>query len=89
MQSYPLAGLAVQVLHDTPMLEVVDVNDLIDNENLAYLLKCDTVYGRYPHSIDYNEDALIVTSKEYPVTHILWHRLPGARGQRLACGLAA
>lgn len=61
---------AFKVLLDTPELEVAGVNDLIGNENLAYLLKYDTVYGRYPHTVDYNEDALIVDNKEYPVTHI-------------------
>lgn len=61
---------AFKVLLDTPQLEVGGINDLIDNENLAYLLKYDTVYGRYPRTVDYNEDALIVDGKEYPVTHI-------------------
>jgi glyceraldehyde 3-phosphate dehydrogenase len=32
---------------DEPALEVVAVNDLADAENLAYLLRFDTVYGRY------------------------------------------
>jgi glyceraldehyde 3-phosphate dehydrogenase len=32
---------------DEPALEVVAVNDLADVENLAYLLRFDTVYGRY------------------------------------------
>ena len=38
--------------------------------NLAYLLKYDTVYGRYPKTVEYNEDALIVDGEAYPVTHI-------------------
>jgi hypothetical protein len=28
------------------------------------------------------------TLQQIPVTHILWHRLPGAQGHGLACGLA-
>jgi glyceraldehyde 3-phosphate dehydrogenase len=32
---------------DEPSLEVVAVNDLADVENLAYLLRFDSVYGRY------------------------------------------
>lgn len=32
---------------ESPNLEVVAINDLGDVENLAYLLKYDTVYGRY------------------------------------------
>jgi len=61
---------AFKVLLDTPQLEVAGINDLIDNENLAYLLKYDTVYGRYPKTVDYDADALIVDGREYPVTHL-------------------
>jgi glyceraldehyde 3-phosphate dehydrogenase len=32
---------------DEPALELVAINDLADVENLAYLLRFDTVYGRY------------------------------------------
>lgn len=49
---------------------MVGVNDLINNENLAYLLKYDTVYGRYPHTVEHTEDALLVGSKSFPVTHL-------------------
>lgn len=34
-----------------PAFDIVAVNDLGDCENLAYLLKYDTVYGRYPHLV--------------------------------------
>jgi glyceraldehyde 3-phosphate dehydrogenase len=36
---------------DEPALEMVAVNDLADVENLAYLLRFDTVYGRYPKPV--------------------------------------
>jgi glyceraldehyde 3-phosphate dehydrogenase len=36
---------------DEPALEIVAVNDLADVENLAYLLRFDTVYGRYPKPV--------------------------------------
>lgn len=39
------------VLED-PGLELVAVNDIADPENLAYLLKFDTVYGRYEKSVE-------------------------------------
>ena len=42
---------AFKVIDNTPELEVVGINDLIDNENLAYLLKYDSVYGRYHHAV--------------------------------------
>ena len=38
---------AFKIILDTPELELVAVNDLVPPDNLAYLLKYDTVYGRY------------------------------------------
>lgn len=61
---------AFKVIFETPELEVVGINDLISNENLAYLLKYDTVYGRYPHSVNYTNDALQIGSQSFPVTHL-------------------
>jgi glyceraldehyde 3-phosphate dehydrogenase len=37
----------LKLVFDEPALELVAVNDLADVENLAYLLRFDTVYGRY------------------------------------------
>ena len=39
-----------------PEIEIVAINDLGDPENLAYLLKYDSVYGRAPFEVDYVED---------------------------------
>lgn len=43
--------------------EVVAVNDLTDNETLATLLKYDSIHRRYPGTVEYNDDALIVDGK--------------------------
>lgn len=40
-------------------VEIVAVNDLGSLENLAYLLKYDSVYGRAPFSVDYQGEALL------------------------------
>ena len=45
-------------------LEIAAVNDLGDAENLAYLLKYDTVYGRYGKEVRATSDKLIVDGKE-------------------------
>ena len=37
----------LKLVIDEPSIELVAVNDLADVENLAYLLRFDTVYGRY------------------------------------------
>ena len=43
---------AFKVILDPPELELVAVNDLMDLDNLAYLLKYDTVYGRYGKKVE-------------------------------------
>lgn len=41
-------------------LDIVAINDLGTPENLAYLLKYDTVYGRYENSVEVNGNKLVV-----------------------------
>lgn len=51
-----------------PNFEIVAINDLGDVENLAYLLKYDTAYGRYKKEVSFvkteGKSALIVDGKE-------------------------
>jgi glyceraldehyde 3-phosphate dehydrogenase len=49
---------------DNPEIELVAVNDLGSLENLAYLLKYDTVYKRAPFSVEAKDGALMVNGKE-------------------------
>ena len=58
---------AFKIILDTPKLDLVAVNDIVPASNLAYLLKYDTVYGRYPKDVSSEEDALIIDGKRYPV----------------------
>lgn len=61
-------GRAVfKIMLDTPGLEVVGLNDIVPADNLAYLLKYDTVYGRYEKTVDSTERSLIVDGTEYPL----------------------
>ena len=55
---------AFKVILDTPELELMGVNDIMPLDNLAYLLKYDTVYGRYDKSVVVGEDALVVDGKQ-------------------------
>ena len=41
----------LKIVMDTPDLELVAVNDLASTDNIAYLIRYDTVYGRYEHPV--------------------------------------
>jgi glyceraldehyde 3-phosphate dehydrogenase len=57
----------LKIILDTPGLELTAINDIVPTDNLAYLLKYDTVYGRYPKQVEHTEGSLIIDGKEYPV----------------------
>ena len=48
---------------DVPDFEIVAINDLTDTETLAYLLKYDSVYGRYGKSVESKKDSLKVSGQ--------------------------
>ncbi|MEX1997199.1 MAG: type I glyceraldehyde-3-phosphate dehydrogenase [Candidatus Andersenbacteria bacterium] len=54
-------------LEQDEVVEVVAINDLGEPENLAYLLRYDTIYGRYSKDIAVNQDKLVVGGKEIKV----------------------
>lgn len=47
-----------------PGLDIVAVNDLGNSENLAYLLKYDTIYGRYDKDLKGEPGAIVVGGKK-------------------------
>lgn len=49
---------------DRADIEIVAVNDLGSLENLAYLLKYDTVYGRAPFPVEAKDGALYIKGRE-------------------------
>jgi glyceraldehyde 3-phosphate dehydrogenase len=61
-----IGRLFFKAVIDAPDLEIVAINDLGDVENLAYLLKYDTVYGRYDKAVqaDLANGKLVVGGKE-------------------------
>ena len=50
-----------------PDIDIVAINDLGAPENMAYLLKYDTVYGRYEKSVEVKNGTLVVDGKEIRV----------------------
>src|SRR5689334_18897154 len=58
-------GRAVaKLVLEQPSLDLVAVNDLVDVENLAYLLRFDTVYGRYAQSVGVDGSDLVVAGRK-------------------------
>ncbi|MBI4294004.1 MAG: type I glyceraldehyde-3-phosphate dehydrogenase [Betaproteobacteria bacterium] len=54
----------LKVVIDEPALELVAINDLADVENLAYLLRFDTVYGRYSKPVAVEGGDLVVAGRK-------------------------
>ncbi len=67
-----IGRLFFKAAFEAPDLEIVAINDLGDVENLAYLLKYDTVYGRYdkPVTADLANGKLVVSGAEIPFLQI-------------------
>ncbi|WP_372937803.1 type I glyceraldehyde-3-phosphate dehydrogenase [Seonamhaeicola sp.] len=49
-------------------IEVVGINDLLDVEHLAYLLKYDSVHGRFDGTVDIKDGNLVVNGNEIRIT---------------------
>jgi glyceraldehyde 3-phosphate dehydrogenase len=56
---------AFKIILETPELDLVAFNDVVPLENLAYLLKYDSVYGRYDKDVEVDGDNLIVDGQSY------------------------
>ena len=54
-------------MHERKELELVAINDLSSTENLAYLLKYDSVYGRAKFAVMAEGQVLIIDGKKIPV----------------------
>ncbi|HYG40863.1 MAG TPA: type I glyceraldehyde-3-phosphate dehydrogenase [Cytophagales bacterium] len=54
---------SLKVIMNLPELEVVAINDLMSIENASYLLKYDSVYGRYGAKVNFQDDYLHVGDK--------------------------
>lgn len=51
-------------------IEVVAINDLIDTDYIAYMLKYDSTHGRFNGTVEHTENSLIVNGKTIRVTAI-------------------
>lgn len=53
----------LKLASDEPSMEVVAVNDLADVEDIAYLLRFDTVYGRYSKPVAVDKGDLVIAGQ--------------------------
>lgn len=58
-----------RVLADESNIELVAINDLGDIGNLAHLLKYDTIHGRFPKPIYFEDSNLFVDGHKIAITH--------------------
>ena len=71
----------LKIILEHPELELVGMNDLLPADNLAYLLKYDSVYGRYDTQVQAGEEHLVIADKKYPLfnekdpTQLPWGKL--------------
>ena len=56
------------IAKDFPEIEVVGINDLLDNDYLAYMLKYDSVHGNFDGDIAVKGDTMIVNGKKIRLT---------------------
>jgi glyceraldehyde 3-phosphate dehydrogenase len=54
---------ALKIILETPELELVAVNDIVPIKNIVYLLKYDTVYGRYEKRVEADGENLMIDGK--------------------------
>ncbi len=57
-----------RILSDRGDIQVVAVNDLFDNEQLAYLLRFDTVMGLFDKQVEVDQEALYVNGDRVAMT---------------------
>ena len=55
-----------RMLADHPDLEVAAIADIAEPEGLTYLLKYDSIYGRFPQPVELEGDALFLDGRRIP-----------------------
>jgi len=76
-----IGRLALRTIAHRENIEVVAINDLVDIRQLAYLLKFDSVHGRFKGTVEVKNNTLIVNNKIIRITseakpeNIKWNAL--------------
>jgi glyceraldehyde 3-phosphate dehydrogenase len=76
-----IGRLVLRLAQESKEIQVVAINDLVPTDNLAYLLKHDSVHGRFSYPVSFDADSLIVNgqriavSSEKDPTQLPWKKL--------------
>lgn len=63
-----IGRLAFRTIIERKNIEIVGINDLLEVEHLAYLLKYDSVHGKFKGTIEVKDNNLIVNGKSIRIT---------------------
>ncbi|TNJ46624.1 type I glyceraldehyde-3-phosphate dehydrogenase [Tamlana fucoidanivorans] len=63
-----IGRIAFRVAASREDIQIVGINDLLDVEHLAYLLKYDSVHGRFNGTVDIKDGNLVVNGNEIRIT---------------------
>lgn len=63
-----IGGLVFSAMSERENIEIVGINDLIDAEYMAYMLKYDSVHGKFPGEVRVEGNDLIVNGNKIRVT---------------------
>jgi glyceraldehyde 3-phosphate dehydrogenase len=62
-----IGRLLFRRIYNHPRIELVAVNDIMDPQNLAYLLRYDSVYGTFPGQLSYKAPHLLADGRSIAV----------------------
>ena len=57
-------------IKDFPEIEIVAINDLLEPDYLAYMLKHDSVHGRFKGEVSVEGNTLVVNGKKIRLTAV-------------------
>ncbi|GHA29548.1 glyceraldehyde-3-phosphate dehydrogenase [Salinimicrobium marinum] len=63
-----IGRIAFRIASEREDVEVVAINDLLDVDHLAYMLKYDSVHGKFKGSVEVKDGSLVVNGKSIRVT---------------------
>jgi glyceraldehyde 3-phosphate dehydrogenase len=63
-----IGRIAFRIAMENKEVEVVGINDLLDVDHLAYMLKYDSVHGRFKKSVEVKDGHLVVDGKTIRIT---------------------